>query len=225
MHAGREFMERFWYHVKNLVNAHTGNKENPHGVTKEQIGLGNVENKSSEMIRAEMTSGDVTDALGYTPSNVSHTHPVSQVTGLTGSRALVSDSSGHPAVSGVTATELGYLDGATSNIQNQINSLNSNLTNVEESVDGLNGNIKFHTKYLQYDNSITPETIIKNTVYELPTEKGRIQTFYIVLLNYGASYVLLAQKLQEGTYASVLAFSYNRENIMFFREFSDGWVN
>ena len=143
MHAGREFMERFWYHVKNLVNAHTGNKENPHGVTKEQIGLGNVENKSSEMIRAEMTSGDVTDALGYTPSNVSHTHPVSQVTGLTGSRALVSDSSGHPAVSGVTATELGYLDGATSNIQNQINSLNSNLTNVEESVDGLNGNIKF----------------------------------------------------------------------------------
>ena len=22
MHAGREFMERFWYHVENLVNTH-----------------------------------------------------------------------------------------------------------------------------------------------------------------------------------------------------------
>ena len=87
MHAGREFMERFWYHVKKLVNAHTDNQENPHRVTKEQIGLGNVEDKNSEMIRAEMTSSDVTDALGYTPSNVSHTHPVSQVTGLTTSRA------------------------------------------------------------------------------------------------------------------------------------------
>lgn len=67
MHAGREFMERFWYHVKNLVNTHTGNKENPHGVTKAQIGLGSVENKSSATIRGEITSGDVTNALGYTP--------------------------------------------------------------------------------------------------------------------------------------------------------------
>ena len=57
----------------------------------------------------------------------SHTHPVSQVTGLTRSRALISDSSGHPAASAVTSTELGYLDGATSNIQSQINSLNSNF--------------------------------------------------------------------------------------------------
>ena len=51
----------------------------------------------------------------------SHTHPVSQVTGLTASRALISDSSGHPAVSAVTSTELGYLDGVTSAIQTQLN--------------------------------------------------------------------------------------------------------
>ena len=51
----------------------------------------------------------------------SHTHPASQVTGLTANRALVSDANGHPAVSSVTNTELGYLDGATSNIQNQLN--------------------------------------------------------------------------------------------------------
>lgn len=51
----------------------------------------------------------------------SHTHPVSQVTGLTASRALISDSSGHPAVSAVTSTELSYLDGVTSAIQTQLN--------------------------------------------------------------------------------------------------------
>lgn len=47
----------------------------------------------------------------------------STITGsnLTASRALVSNSSGKVAVSGVTSTELGYLDGVTSAIQTQIN--------------------------------------------------------------------------------------------------------
>ena len=40
---------------------------------------------------------------------------------LTASRALVSNSSGKVAVSNVTSTELGYLDGVTSNIQTQLN--------------------------------------------------------------------------------------------------------
>lgn len=42
---------------------------------------------------------------------------------LTVSRALVSNSSGKVAVSSVTSTELGYLSGANSNIQDQINDL------------------------------------------------------------------------------------------------------
>lgn len=40
---------------------------------------------------------------------------------LTASRVLVSNSSGKVAVSDVTSTELGYLDGVTSNIQTQLN--------------------------------------------------------------------------------------------------------
>ena len=40
---------------------------------------------------------------------------------LTASRALISNSSGKVAVSDVTSTELGYLDGVTSNIQTQLN--------------------------------------------------------------------------------------------------------
>ena len=42
---------------------------------------------------------------------------------LTASRALISNASGKVAVSSVTSTELGYLSGANSNIQDQINDL------------------------------------------------------------------------------------------------------
>lgn len=38
-------------------------------ITKSKIGLGNVENKSSATIRSELTSSNVTTALGYTPYN------------------------------------------------------------------------------------------------------------------------------------------------------------
>lgn len=51
----------------NDLSGHTTNKENPHGVTAAQLGLSNVENKSSETIRSEITSEDVTSALGFTP--------------------------------------------------------------------------------------------------------------------------------------------------------------
>ena len=49
-------------------DAHVANVSNPHSVTKAQIGLGNVENKTSEDIRGELTSTNVTDALTYTPA-------------------------------------------------------------------------------------------------------------------------------------------------------------
>ena len=54
--------------ITTLIN-HRANKSNPHGVTKSQVGLGNVENKSSATIRGELTKGNVTTALGYTPAN------------------------------------------------------------------------------------------------------------------------------------------------------------
>lgn len=41
---------------------------------RSNLGLGNVENKSSATIRGELTSGNVTGALGFTPANASHTH-------------------------------------------------------------------------------------------------------------------------------------------------------
>lgn len=55
--------------MQTALNTHTGNKSNPHSVTKSQVGLGNVENKSSATIRGELTKGNVTTALGFTPAN------------------------------------------------------------------------------------------------------------------------------------------------------------
>ena len=48
---------------------------------------------------------------------------------LTANRALVSDASGKVAVSAVTGTELGYLDGVTSNVQTQLNNKAAALHN------------------------------------------------------------------------------------------------
>lgn len=39
-------LSRLWSKVKALVTAHMSNKSNPHGVTKAQVGLGNVDNTS-----------------------------------------------------------------------------------------------------------------------------------------------------------------------------------
>ncbi len=43
------------------------NGTNPHGTTKSDVGLGDVENKSSAAIRNELTKENVTNALGYVP--------------------------------------------------------------------------------------------------------------------------------------------------------------
>ena len=78
------------------LTSHTGNKSNPHGVTKAQVGLGNVENKSSATIRGELTKENVTDALGYTPSesDTVYSHPTSGVTAGT-YRSVTVNAQGH----------------------------------------------------------------------------------------------------------------------------------
>lgn len=73
----------------------------------------------------------------------------STITGrdLTANRALVSNGSGKVAVSAVTATELGYLDGVTSGIQGQLNTLNNNLDslgNIRINASGSNADVQIN---------------------------------------------------------------------------------
>lgn len=83
---------------------------------------------------------------------------------LTASRALISNANGKVAVSGVTSTELGYLDGVTSNIQTQLNdkapsSLSTtvdnfiNNTSVSKSTDGNTITVKINGTEQSLTNS------------------------------------------------------------------------
>lgn len=55
------------------------------GVTAANIGLGNVENKSSATIRGELTSGNVTTALTYTPYNATNPNNYITIASVSGS--------------------------------------------------------------------------------------------------------------------------------------------
>lgn len=59
---------------------HSTSTGNPHKTTKIDLGLGNVENKSSATIRGELTSANVTTALGYTPPKTdTNTHYTTRI--------------------------------------------------------------------------------------------------------------------------------------------------
>ena len=56
------------YYTETEINNKLDNKADiSHTHTKADVGLGNVENKSSATIRGELTKANVTTALGYTP--------------------------------------------------------------------------------------------------------------------------------------------------------------
>lgn len=82
---------------------------------------------------------------------------------LTASRALVSNSSGKIAVSAVTSTELGYLDGVTSAIQTQLNA----KVPTSRTINGkaLTGNITLTAS----DVGIDPDNISESVLAEAKT--------------------------------------------------------
>lgn len=92
---------------------HINNTSNPHSVTKAQVGLGNVENKSSATIRGELTKDDVTTALGYTPptTNTTYSNATTSVAGLMSSNdktKLNGIASGATAVTESTVAGWGF---------------------------------------------------------------------------------------------------------------------
>lgn len=72
--------------VNNLQTAqkHVDNKENPHRVTKSQVGLTNVENKSSATIRGEIDADNIENALGYAPVKPELIENIGKIEGLSG---------------------------------------------------------------------------------------------------------------------------------------------
>ena len=120
--------------------SHINNKSNPHEVTLSQLG---VTATSGELNYVSGVTSSIQTQLN-SKSATGHKHAISDVTdlqetldskqenitgaattiagaNLTVNRALLSDANGKVAVSAVTSTELGYLDGVTSNLQTQLN--------------------------------------------------------------------------------------------------------
>ena len=105
-------------------------------VTKEKLEAvaSRVSTNEDNIAMAESDIGGLQTTVGTLQTNVNNvqtalTSKQDKVVGgastitednLTASRALVSNSSGKVAVSNVTSTELGYLDGVTSNVQTQL---------------------------------------------------------------------------------------------------------
>ena len=101
-----------------LLEAHEADHNNPHVVTKDQVGLGNVDNTSDA---DKPVSSATQTALDGKQATVTGAATSILSADLTPSAALVSDANGKVAASGTSATEVGYLSGVTSGIQEQIN--------------------------------------------------------------------------------------------------------
>lgn len=67
-----------------IVKAHVKETGNVHGLTLSDLGIANVENKSSAEIREEITKENVVDALGYEPLTGTGDNSVLSFNGRTG---------------------------------------------------------------------------------------------------------------------------------------------
>lgn len=105
-------------------------------------------NSSGKLAVSSVTTGELGRLSGVT-SNVQNQLDSKQATitgaattiassDLTASRALVSDSDGKVAVSAVTATELGYLDGVTSKVQTQLNKKQATISGAATTITSSN---------------------------------------------------------------------------------------
>ena len=130
--------------VQTSLTSHTNNKSNPHAVTKAQVGLGNVDNTSDAN---KPISTATQNALNGKQATVTGGASTITSSNLTANRALVSNGSGKVAESAVTTTEMGYIDGDTSNIQTQINAKASTsyvdglVGDINSALDAINGEV------------------------------------------------------------------------------------
>ena len=168
-------------------------------LSKSSVGLGNVENKSSATIRSEITSGNVTTALGFTPAEDEHTHTVGEITDLSKSSVglgnVENKSSatirGEITSSNVT-TALGYTP------------LNSNLKGANSGVAELDANGKVPTSQLPSYVDDVLEYSAKSS-FPATGEAGKIYVDLATNLTYrwsGSAYTEISPSLALGETSS-----------------------
>lgn len=100
---------------------------------------------------------------------------LSKLSALTADRALVSNGSGVITAAAVTATELGYLDGVTSNIQTQIDGLpagsvfKTDWTNAQGASKVVTHSLGTRDVMVELYDTVTYETVLVDTVVRTDT--------------------------------------------------------
>ena len=131
------------------------NVENRVATTEQNIT--NLQNSSSSQgtdisgIQSSITqiNQSITNLQNGKQDNVSGGASTITSSNLTANRALVSNGSGKVAVSAVTSTELGYLDGVTSGIQSQINAKLSRSGGTMTGILTADNNTSYSTKQVR----------------------------------------------------------------------------
>lgn len=81
------------------------------------------------LVQLSTNPGSTSTSTVPTSSALNQVYTLAQRTdGLTANRVMISNGSGDLAVSAVTTTELGYIDGVTSNVQTQLNAKQKKIT-------------------------------------------------------------------------------------------------
>ena len=110
-----------------------------------------------------VTSEGVKTALDEKQSTITGAATSITNKNLTESRAVISDANGKVAVSHVTATELGYLDGVTENIQTQIDEIEDGTTTVGEAEHAKKNDYNLGAYDTYVDNGDGTATITRKT--------------------------------------------------------------
>ena len=180
------------------LSSHLSNTSNPHGVTKSQLGLGNVENKSSATIRGELTSANVTTALGFTPSNSNHTHNYAGSSSAGGAA--------NSAVKLTTARKIGNasFDGSADISLSSIGAVASSSVGVANGVASLDSNGKVPSNQLP---SYVDDVLEYDDKSKFPTngETGKIYVDKTTNLTYrwsGTAYVEISPSIALGETSS-----------------------
>ena len=146
---------------KNTITGVKGSAETTYrtgnvNITATNIGLGNVNNTSDT---EKPISTATQTALNGKQATITGAATTITNNNLTANRALISNSSGKVAASSVTSTELGYLDGVTSNIQTQLNNKLSSAP--VTSVNNKTGAVSLGAKDVGAQPTISANGILK----------------------------------------------------------------
>lgn len=107
---------------------------------RETVGVDSSKDGYIFVLDEGVLSKAATEALAEKQDKVTGGASTIVSSNLTANRAVVSDSSGKVSVSAVTSTELGYLDGVTSNVQTQLDSKQDSISATADRVMICNAN-------------------------------------------------------------------------------------